>query len=137
MIFPIVVILVLALVVAVIIGIARDPGPGPAEVAIGFELAWDRLDFSAVYQLMGDELRENLSRQEFVAAKRAALADGARVGHLVEHASVEQLDEGKEAAVAITRLELRDGGEIHNEVGLAHRGSWVVVSYSLRAAPTP
>ena len=135
MIFPIVVVLVIALAIAVIVGVARNPGPSAADVAIGFELAWDRLDFAAVYQLMGDELRDNLSRQEFVAVKRAARGDGAHLGHVVEHVSVELLDEGKDAAVVVTKLMLRDGREIQNEVGLAYFDSWLVVSYALR--PTP
>jgi hypothetical protein len=134
-IFVVVVVLVLALVLAVIIGVARNPGPSAADTAIGYELAWDRLDFDAVYHLMGDELRENLTRQEFVAAQRAAQADGERIGHLVEHVSVELVDEGKEAAVVVTRLELRDGGEIQHELWLAHRDSWLVVLCSLRPAP--
>ena len=122
MIFPIVVVLVIALAIAVIVGVARNPGPSAADVAIGFELAWDRLDFAAVYQ-------------EFVAVKRAARGDGAHLGHVVEHVSVELLDEGKDAAVVVTKLMLRDGREIQNEVGLAYFDSWLVVSYALR--PTP
>jgi len=136
-IFPIVVVLVLALVLAVIIGVARETGPGPADVAIGFELAWDRRDFSAVYQLMGEELREGLTRQEFVAAQRATDADHARAGQLIEQASVETADEGKEAAVVVTRLELHGGGEIYHQLGLVRRESWVVVSYTPRTAPAP
>jgi hypothetical protein len=136
-IFPIVVVLVLALVLAVIIGIARDPGPAPADVAIGFELAWDRLDFSAVYQMMSDELRENLTRQEFVAAQSTAVAAGARVGHRVAHVSVETVEEGKGTSVVVTRLNLHDGDEIRHELGLVHRDSWVVVTCALRTTPAP
>ena len=35
----------LVLLVLMWVAIANEPGPGPADVAIGYERAWDELDF--------------------------------------------------------------------------------------------
>ncbi len=41
----IVAVTVFALVIALIVLFARDRGPAPADIAVSYELAWDRLDF--------------------------------------------------------------------------------------------
>src|SRR6476661_305363 len=66
----------------------RSPaGPGPSDVAIAYERAWNDLDFNLLYDLSGAELRDGLRRDQFVATKRAAYANadknariGARIG---------------------------------------------------------
>jgi hypothetical protein len=125
--------IVLVLVIVTIVMVARDPGPAPEDVALGYEHAWDQLDFDAVYRLSGPELRDGLRRTEFVAAKRAAHGAGGSEGHLVAHAQVESVSSEGDAAVVVTRLDLRDGTSVRNEVGLARRSrEWQVVAYALR-----
>lgn len=125
--------IVLVLVVVTIVMVARDPGPAPEDVALGYEHAWDELDYDAVFRLSGPELRDGMRRSEFVDAKRTAHRAGGSEGHLVAHAQVESVSREGDAAVVVTRLDLRDGTHVRNEIGLARRShEWQVVAYSLR-----
>ena len=114
---------------------ARDRGPGPAEVALAYEGAWDHLDFTSLWTLSGDELRDGLTRGEFVAVKREAYARQHGLERLARDVVIEgeDSDPGSAAATVHTRVELRDGGTAHNDVVLLQRaGRWVVVGYQLR-----
>jgi hypothetical protein len=125
-------VVVFALAIAVIVVIAKDRGPGPGEVAAAYELAWDRLDFESLYTLSGPELRDGLDRRGFIAAKRAAYAQQHELGHLVERVGIDQVATGRDAAVAITVVELHEEGVVHNRVEMARRnGRWLVVAYRL------
>ena len=125
-------VVILALVLAVVVAIARDRGPGPDDVAVAYELAWDRLDFESVFTLSGGELRDGLDRRGFVAAKRTAYKQQSTLGGLVERGDVEQVATVEDAAVVITGVELRDGTVVHNRVELARRNArWQVVAYRL------
>jgi hypothetical protein len=126
-------IVVLALVIALVVIVALESGPPPQDVAIAYEGAWDRLDFESLWNLSGDELRDGLGRTAFVAAKRAAYAGHASLGHLAGDVVVEDADVGSAVASVQTRLTLRDGTSARNDVELAKRaGKWVVVGYRLR-----
>ncbi|HEX5615829.1 MAG TPA: hypothetical protein VFZ83_11815 [Acidimicrobiia bacterium] len=128
-------------VVAVLIGIlfvafGRDPGPAPADVAIAYERAWDRLDFSVLYDLSGDEMRDGLGRDEFVAAKRGAHGRGGarRVSESITVASAVRADD---TALVVTELATADG-RVRNDVVLERRtGRWAVIGYSLRRDGSP
>jgi hypothetical protein len=135
-IFVVVLVLVFALVIAVIVGVAKDPGPTPTEIALGYEHAWDLLDFDVVYRLSGYELHDGLKKADYVAAKKAAYAAGSTLGHLVENVVAEsEIRQGAVASV-MTCLTLRDGSVVHNEVRLLRRSrAWEVVAYELRPAP--
>ncbi len=125
-------VVILALALAVVVAIARDRGPGPGDVAVAYELAWDRLDFESLFTLSGAELRDGLDRRGFVAAKRTAYEQQASLGGLVERVGVEQVASVEDAGVVITRVELRDGTVVHNRVELARRAArWQVVAYRL------
>ncbi len=125
-------IVVLALAVAVVVVIAKDRGPGPDEVAVAYELAWDRLDFESLYTLSGSELRDGLDRRGFIAAKRSAYAQQHELGGLVDRVGVDQVANRRDAAVAITAVELRDHAVVHNRVEMVRRnGRWQVVAYRL------
>jgi hypothetical protein len=125
-------ILVLALSIAVIVVIAKDRGPGPGEVAVAYELAWDRLDFESLFTLSGNELRDGLDRRGFIAAKRTAYAQQHELGGLVERVGIDQVANTRDAAVAITTVELHDEAVVHNRVEMARRnGRWLVVAYRL------
>jgi hypothetical protein len=65
-------VVIFALLVFMWVSIGREPGPGPADVAIAYEHAWDHLDFDLLFDLSGDELRDGMRRDRFVAAKRHA-----------------------------------------------------------------
>jgi hypothetical protein len=131
---------VFALVVALVVAFAFDPGPSPAESALAYEEAWDRLDFSALWDLSGDELRDGLDRKAFIAAKQAAYSQQQGLGQLAREVTLEDTRSARSIAVVHTRVELRDGGTARNEVRLTKRaGRWVVVAYQLRtdAPPAP
>lgn len=135
MIWIVVVVLVIALAIAVVVAVAKDPGPSPVEVALAFEHAWDLLDFDIVYRLSGPELHDGLGKRAFVAARRAAYASGSGLGHLVEQVAAEAEVRQGDAATVVTRLALRDGTVVHNEVRLVRRSrAWGVVAYELRPA---
>jgi hypothetical protein len=124
------VILVLAL--AVVVAIARDRGPAPGDVAVAYELAWDRLDFESLFTLSGAELRDGLDRHGFVAAKRTAYEQQHSLGGLLDRVGVDQVASVDDAAVVLTRVALRDGTVAQNRVELARRtGRWQVVAYRL------
>jgi hypothetical protein len=131
--------LVVALVIVfVLLGVlwtafARDPGPAPADVAIAYETAWDRLDFDLLYDLSGDELRDGLRREQFVAAKRAAYTGQGHDGHLDAQVRVEESVATGQTALVVTKV-VTPEGSIRNNVLLEKRApGWSVVSYSLRS----
>ena len=80
-------------------------------------------------------IEKDSKRAEFIATKRAAYANGSALRHLVEHTAAEaELREGG-AATVVTRLTLRDGGEIRHEVRLLRRSrAWEIVAYELHPA---
>jgi hypothetical protein len=113
------------------IAFGLEPGPGPADVAIAYENAWDRLDFDLLYDLSGDELRDGMNRSDFAASKRAAYADThARLGAEVV---VEDVVASGQTAVVVTRVTSPDGS-VQNRVLLEKRANgWQVIGYSIRA----
>jgi hypothetical protein len=116
----------------VVIAVARDRGPQPSDVAIAYELAWDRLDFESLWTMSGAELRDGRDRRDFVVAKRAAYAQQPGLGGLAENVFVDDLAVVGDTAVVSTAVALRDGTTVHNQVGLARRsGRWQVVAYQL------
>jgi hypothetical protein len=138
MITAIVAVGIVMLVIALVVAVARDPGPPPADVALAYEEAWDRLDFESLWALSGDELRDGLGRKQFVAAKSAAYARQSGLGQLASEITVEDLDAGESAAVAHTRVDLRDGSIARNVIELAKRaGRWAVVAYRLHSDAPP
>jgi hypothetical protein len=132
MIIAVVTVVVLALALAVVVAIARDKGPGPDDVAVSYELAWDRLDFESLFTLSGAELRDGLDRHAFVAAKKTAYEQQRALVGLVDRVGIDELARAREAAVVITCVELSDHAVVHNRVELARRNArWQVVAYRL------
>jgi len=114
------------------ISIGREPGPGPSDVAIAYERAWDELDFTLLYDLSGAELRDGLRRDQFIAAKRAAYANVEKRARIGAQISVETSVAGQRGALVVTRV-AADGGAVRNNVTLdLTANGWVVVGYSLR-----
>src|SRR5262249_16600022 len=58
-------VVIFALVVTLVVIFAREPGPTPPDIAIAYELAWDRLDFDTLWTLAGPELRDGLDKREY------------------------------------------------------------------------
>jgi hypothetical protein len=124
--------IILVLIFAVVIAIAKDRGPGPDDVAVSYEYAWDRLDFDSVFTLSGGELRDGRDRREFVAAKRAAYQHQGALAGLVDRIGIDEVATGHDLALVVTRVELRDGSVAHHRVELARRNArWEVVAYRL------
>ncbi len=130
-----VVVLVIGLAIALVVAVAKDPGAGPADVAVAFEHAWDLHDFDIVYRLSGPELHDGMRKAEFVAAKKAAYKSSPKLDRLVAEIAAESERHEGDAAAVVTRLSLRDGSVVHNEVRLVRRSrAWQVVGYDLRPA---
>lgn len=133
--FLIVILVVVAIAVFLVVALVKEPGPTATDVAVGYEQAWDRLDFVALWALSGRELRDGLSKDAYVAAKREAYAQQQGLHRLVGQVRVERTVVAGDAAEVITRLALRDGSHVENLVRLARRdGAWCVVAYSLHPA---
>ena len=132
------VVVIVVLLVVMWIAIAHESGPGPADVAIAYERAWDELDFGLLYDLSGAELRDGLRRDQFIAAKRTAYAASDARRRLGAEVTVETSVAGNQTALVVTRV-AAEGGIVRNNVMLEHRSNgWAVVSYSLGSdAPTP
>jgi hypothetical protein len=136
MIFVVVLVCVVALCVALVVGVAKNPGPSPADIALGYEHAWDLGDFDVIFRMSGAELHEGLRKADYVAAKRVAYSGDVRVHGDVEEAVAEEAHEQGDDAVVLTRLRRADGTVVHHEIRLARRArAWEVVGYRLRPAP--
>ncbi len=140
----VVVLVIVALVFSLVIAVALDPGPSSDDVAVSYELAWDRLDFEAVWSLSAEELRDGRQRKAFVADKQQAYSqastDGATVSPelsgLAAHVVVEDVATSEDTSIVHTRVELHDGKTVRNRVELVRRdGRWQVRAYEL--TPTP
>jgi len=131
-----------SLIVSMILILALEPGPSPSDLAIAYELAWDRLDFETIWALSDPSMRDGRTKREFVADKETAYAQGLHPTNLVAAAKVDEVAVSGEVAVAITSLTLLQAADapgasiapIHNEVRMARRmGRWEVASYLLHA----
>jgi hypothetical protein len=138
MIVALVVVAILGLMVAVVVAVAAERGPTPADVAVAYELAWDRLDFESLWSLSSPELRDQRTRADFVAAKRAAYRDQPRLRAVVDHVEVEAVAmQGARAAAILTRLDMEGERPVRNELRMQRRnGAWQVTRYALRPETT-
>lgn len=122
--------ILLLLCAAVVVGVAKDRGPSPEDVAVSYEHAWDRLDFTSLYTLSAHELRDGLDRKDFVAAKRTAYAARTELRGLAASVTVDESTVRGDNAVATTRVQLRDGTIVHDTVQLVRRDArWQVAGY--------
>jgi hypothetical protein len=129
---------VIALVLALVVVVGLEPGPDPGEIAVSYELAWDRLDFDTLWSLSGIELRDGRSRQEFMADKREAYAGQRELAGLAREVKLDEVLRGSELAAVRTRVLLRDGTAVRNQVQLALReGTWKVLGYHLEPEASP
>jgi hypothetical protein len=132
----IVALVIFALVIAVIVLFAREPGPTPADIAIAYELAWDRLDFDTLWSLSGPELRDGLDKRDYITAKQRAYEGRQELRNLADHVDIDEANVGIGHAAVRTRVTLRDGAVVRNDVLLTKRSAaWVVTGYQLVANP--
>jgi hypothetical protein len=130
--FVVAMVAIFALLVFMWVSIGREPGPGPADVAIAYEHAWDHLDFDLLFDLSGDELRDGMRRDRFVAAKRNAYEKANTRARLGADVRVETSIAGNQTALVVTEVAAQ-GSSVRNNVMLEKRANgWVVVGYSLR-----
>lgn len=132
---------VLAIVMLIFVGYER--GPMPADVAVGYELAWQRRDYSTMFDLSAKELRDGMTRDEFIAAKRASDAkvdDARRCLEPMHEVIVDEVVAATDSALVVTRLARPSGasGGERGQPDLCHRllcerrsGRWQVVAYNL------
>ena len=127
--------IILLLLGYLLYAIAHETGPGAPDVAIGYERAWDELNFGLLWDLSGEELREGLRRDQFIEVKRAAYANAAR-GRVADRIDVDTFVEGNQSALVVTRV-TAEGASVRNDVLLERRANgWTVVGYSLRPGGT-
>jgi len=132
----IVAIVIFALVITLVVLFAREPGPTPADIAISYELAWDRLAFDTFWALSGPELRDGLDKREYIAAKRRAYEGRHELRNLADRVDIDDANVGIGHAAVRTSVTLRDGAVVRNDVVLTKRSAtWVVTGYQLVANP--
>jgi hypothetical protein len=126
-------VLIGALGIFLLVALALQKTGSPEDVAVAYELAWDRLDFERLWELSGDGLRDGRTRELFLADKQAAYApDAPAMTGLVRRATVESLEVDKGHAIARTELDLADDTTFRNELYLKrHGGNWKVEIYRL------
>jgi hypothetical protein len=125
-------VLVMVFGTALIWLIGRGTGPGPADTAVAYEHAWDRLDFATLWNLSSDKLRDGRTRTDFVAGKRAAYSSEGGLVRLVRSVRPEVVDVSGPLARVVTHLELADGQTVRDEMLLERVGSaWRVTAYHL------
>ncbi len=124
---------VLAASIGLLAVLARSEGLGPADTAVAYERAWDRLDFATLWRLSSPTLRDGRSRDQFVRDKQAAYRrEGGGLAELVRFVRPERVEQRGPLARVFTRLELRDGQSVVDEMLLERNGaSWQVSAYHL------
>jgi len=134
---PLVVVLALAFLtgIALMVMMIRDRGPSPADVALGYEQAWDELDFDALWLLSSPALRDGRSRDAFVRDKDAAYAEGSHQLRRLSRATTVldlRADPDRDRVTVTTRVEPNDGDVVIDEVVVDRiDGRWLVVDYRL------
>jgi hypothetical protein len=129
--------IIVALLVFMCYAVAHERGPGAADVALGYERAWDELNFGLLWDLSGEELRDGLHRDQFVDAKRKAYANVGARGRVAESIVVDTFVEGNQSALVVTCV-TAEGISVSNDVLLERRANgWTVVGYSLRPGGAP
>ncbi|MFZ4516335.1 MAG: hypothetical protein ACOYN3_08505 [Acidimicrobiia bacterium] len=115
---------------ALIVLVAREKTPTPDDVAVAYERAWDRLDFATLWDLSGPELRDGRDRAAFLAAKRAAYADRAALGHQARAVTAQVVSIDPESAIVATAV-VTDTQTVAHQCTLARRnGRWWVVAHT-------
>jgi hypothetical protein len=115
------------------VAVAKAGAPNPADTAVAYEHAWDRLDFATLWNLSGPNLRDGRTRDQFVRDKLAAYEDeGPGLSGLVRSVEPEQIDVNGPVARVLARLHLHSGETVVDELLLERIGpAWQVTAYHL------
>jgi len=116
-----------------VVAIGKTEPPGPADTAVAYEHAWDRLDFATLWNLSGPNLRDGRTRDEFVRDKSAAYrGEDPGLAGLVRSVQPERVDVNGPIARVLARLELHSGEAVLDEMLLERIGpAWHVTSYHI------
>ena len=115
------------------VAVAKSGGPSPADTAIAYEHAWDRLDFATLWNLSGPNLRDGRTRDQFVRDKLAAYEHEAHgLAGLVQSVHPEKVDINGPVARVLARLKLHSGESVVDEMLLERIGpAWHVTAYHI------
>lgn len=132
---PIILLLVFTIGIGIwlMVAVAKAGGPNPADTAVAYEHAWDRLDFATLWNLSGPNLRDGRTRDQFVRDKVAAYAgEDHQLSNLVRSVEPEQVDVNGPVARVLARLHLHSGEAVVDEMLLERIGpAWHVTAYHL------
>ncbi len=122
-----------------IVAVAKAGAPSPADTAVAYEHAWDRLDFATLWNLSGPNLRDGRTRDQFVRDKLAAYeGEVPRPAGLVRSVQPEQVDVNGPVARVLARLDLHSGETVVDEMLLERIGpAWHVTAYHISPRGTP
>lgn len=115
------------------VAVAKSGGPNPADTAVAYEHAWDRLDFATLWSLSGPNLRDGRTRDQFVRDKQAAYEGEVQgLSGLVRAVAPEQVEVNGPVARVLARLHLHTGETVVDEMLLERIGpAWHVTAYHL------
>jgi hypothetical protein len=115
------------------VAVAKAGGPGPADTAVAYEHAWDRLDFATLWNLSGPNLRDGRTRDQFVRDKVAAYHHEVQgLAGLVQSVHPEKVDVNGPVARVLARLDLHSGESVVDEMLLERIGpAWHVTAYHI------
>jgi len=116
-----------------VVAVGKAGGPSPADTAVAYEHAWDRLDFATLWNLSGPNLRDGRTRDQFVRDKAAAYRqEGHGLAGLVRSVQPEKVDVNGPVARVLARLELHSGESVVDEMLLERIGpAWHVTAYHI------
>ena len=115
------------------VAVAKAGTPSPADTAVAYEHAWDRLDFATLWNLSGPGLRDGRTRDQFVRDKTAAYeGEGSGLSGLVRSVEPEQVDVNGPVARVLARLQLHSGDTVVDEMLLERIGpAWHITAYHI------
>jgi hypothetical protein len=132
---PIILLLVftVGMTIWLVVAVGKAGAPGPADTAVAYEHAWDRLDFATLWNLSGPNLRDGRTRDQFVRDKSAAYEhEGHGLAGLVRSVQPEKVDVNGPVARVLARLELHSGESVVDEMLLERIGpAWYVTAYHI------
>ena len=115
------------------VAVGKAGGPSPADTAVAYEHAWDRLDFATLWNLSGPNLRDGRTRDQFVRDKIAAYQHEAHdLAGLVQSIHPEKVDVNGPVARVLARLQLHSGESVVDEMLLERIGpAWHITAYHI------
>lgn len=132
---PVMLLLAFTVVITIwlVVAVGKVGAPGPADTAVAYEHAWDRLDFATLWNLSGPNLRDGRTRDQFVRDKAAAYRqEGPGLAGLVRSVQPEKVDVNGPVARVLARLELHSGESVIDEMLLERIGpAWQVTAYHI------